>query len=113
MISNTWKNMERKINMETSEKGQGYLQAKRQMVAAIDYRIQKYHEELVDLKRMSIPDSNGLAARIDELEKIRSYVRNAMLWKVEDSGEMSHEDILDAVDNSKSLAETLELSKKS
>ena len=49
----------------------GYLMAKRQMVEAIDSRLHSLNTEYLDY--------TGQETR--ELEKLRDYIRNVMLWR--------------------------------
>jgi hypothetical protein len=63
----------------------GFLHAKRTVVSAIDHRLEILTNSL-EILRKARPTLAGLTeyeARIDELETLRDYIRNGMLWKVE------------------------------
>lgn len=60
---------------------EGYFLAKYQLTESLAYRIEKYEKQA----RLAEAEGNvnghiAAKSRIDELEKIRSYVRNVMLW---------------------------------
>jgi hypothetical protein len=65
----------------------GFLHAKRTVVSAIDHRLEILTNSLEILRKAKevTPDNDiyGYEARIDELESLRDYIRNGMLWKVE------------------------------
>jgi hypothetical protein len=54
------------FNGDKQSASDGYLLAKRQIIEAIDNRL-----EIID----------GTWDAVSELEKLRSYVKNVMLWK--------------------------------
>lgn len=60
----------------------GYFQAKRQLQDALDYRIEILEKEL-ELYDYGSEDQIVLEIKIEELEFVRNFVRNAMLWKNE------------------------------
>lgn len=55
----------------------GYFIAKRQMLDALDSRIESYK---FDLSRADYNTSMKIIYQIKELEEIRSYVKNVLLW---------------------------------
>lgn len=62
---------------------EGYFLAKRQLQDALLYRIEQYEKKLDTLKVTSIDDADEydtLVEKIEELELVRNYVRNVMLW---------------------------------
>lgn len=62
----------------------GYFLAKRQLGESLAYRIERIEEEAK--RAESEGDAHAYIsakARIHELEKIRSYIRNVMLWNTE------------------------------
>lgn len=68
---------------------EGYLKAKRQMVEMLDRRIENYQtiiSQMTERGFNSIPERAAAFTQISELEKIRDYVRNGMLWNT-DEGE--------------------------
>ncbi|NJO48098.1 MAG: hypothetical protein HC840_00115 [Leptolyngbyaceae cyanobacterium RM2_2_4] len=59
----------------------GYFLAKRQLGESLAYRIEKYEAEAKRAEADGDVHKHIAAkSRVDELEKIRSYVRNVMLW---------------------------------
>jgi hypothetical protein len=62
----------------------GFLHAKRTMVQAIDNRLEILNESLVKLDESDFGNTAQIyREKIYELEALRNYVRNVMLWKVE------------------------------
>lgn len=60
----------------------GYFLAKRQIVEALDVRIENLYAQIKLSGRDSQFHLDG--AVVLELERLRDYVRNCMLWKNED-----------------------------
>lgn len=59
----------------------GYFLAKRELQKSLDYRIAKQESEAKRAEAEENVHAHIAAkSRLDELEKIRSYVRNVMLW---------------------------------
>ncbi len=60
---------------------EGYFLAKRELGQSLAYRIEKYEQEAKRAEAEGNVHAHIAAkSRIDELEKVRSYVRNVMLW---------------------------------
>lgn len=57
----------------------GFMKAKRQVIAAIDYRLENLSEGLKSLKRLGIDDNFGREQRIDELETLRTFVKGMVV----------------------------------
>lgn len=59
----------------------GYFLAKKQMQEALDYRISFYLNEATKAAQGGDERMESIArAKIAELEDVRKYVRNVMLW---------------------------------
>jgi hypothetical protein len=63
----------------------GFLHAKRTMVSAIDVRLGTLNGslELIKKGKPTLSELTEYTAKIEELEVLRDYIRNVMLWKVE------------------------------
>lgn len=67
------------------KKKDAYFLAKRQMVEVIDRRISKLKKDYQEVLNSPpspdrLPKSLDLQVRMDELEKMRNYIRNVLLW---------------------------------
>jgi hypothetical protein len=69
----------------------GYFLAKREMVEAIDRRIEIIKTKRDKLSRIgdNVTMYVGLDYQIQTLEEVRSFVRNVMLWNTENDKEES------------------------
>lgn len=59
---------------------EGFFLAKRQMVEAIDGRMNILHKERIDLKQDDFERRQEIDSEMQALEKVRSYIRNVLLW---------------------------------
>jgi hypothetical protein len=65
---------------------EGYLKAKRQMVEAMDHRISELGKHIKVLAKADTRNNIywEMHSRMEELESLRDYVRNTMLWNKKD-----------------------------
>lgn len=63
---------------------EAYFMAKKQMTDALEYRLSIYEQTLQEAEDQRNVDLHRIMkARIQEVEEMRSFVRNGMLWKNE------------------------------
>lgn len=67
-----------------SAKSDVFFKTKRDIIKVIDYRLNDMRSAMKILKKSKggpfCIESYGYDARIDELESLRNYIRNGMLW---------------------------------
>lgn len=61
---------------------EGYFLAKRQMVEAIDSRMNLLHQEQINLPKDSdsVDRHRAISVELRTLENTRNYIRNVLLW---------------------------------